>query len=331
MIRLSQARKKRVISDEIPKPEDLKSMKMQMKHTQIHSSTMIGITCMTLDREANRLITGGQDGHLSILDLSSYQVIQTLEGHEGAIISVVYHATHDTLCSSAHDTTVRIWKMDGRVHGFVCHHTLRYHSNTVNGLAYHPSGDYLACSSLDGSWSLVDVERGTLLLRVVVTQDDFSGLQSIQFHPDGLLLATGTLNHQIALWDLKTQSRAASLEGHSSPAHVLAFSENGYHMASASEGEACVQFWDLRKLSCIHSIPLLDSDDVASALSFDESGQFLAIGTVSGSVLIYLVKQWKELTRFKDHANKITSVCFSRNSRSLYTASMDGAIYFYSI
>ncbi len=38
----------------------------------------------------------------------------------------------------------------------------------------------------------------------------------------------------------------ASFDGHSAPVRALAFSENGYHLASCADD--CVKLWDLRKL-----------------------------------------------------------------------------------
>ena len=50
----------------------------------------------------------------------------------------------------------------------------------------------------------------------------------------------------IRIWEVKAQKNVASFEGHTKPLRALAFSENGYHLASASDD--CVKLWDLRKL-----------------------------------------------------------------------------------
>lgn len=45
---------------------------------------------------------------------------------------------------------------------------------------------------------------------------------------------------------MKQQKNVATFEGHTKPVRGLAFSENGYHLASAADD--CVKLWDLRKL-----------------------------------------------------------------------------------
>ena len=48
------------------------------------------------------------------------------------------------------------------------------------------------------------------------------------------------------IWEVKQQKNVASFEGHAKAIRSLAFSENGYHLATASDD--CVKLWDLRKL-----------------------------------------------------------------------------------
>jgi len=54
-------------------------------------------------------------------------------------------------------------------------------------------------------------------------------------NPKGLIYGTGTSTSKVRVWDLKTSSNVAAFDGHTAPVCALAFSENGYYMASASE------------------------------------------------------------------------------------------------
>jgi pre-mRNA-processing factor 19 len=301
------------------------------------STLTYGFTSMLLIRTTNQLVLGSRDGHISMFDLATNQSIEISKEHEGAITDLAYSAIQDLLCSSAQDGTIRVWEFDHATRIFVARRELACHTTVTTSLSLHPSGSYLACSSVDGTWSLLDVRTTRLLLQR--SDDDsaasISGSRILRFHPDGLILAVGTPDHRIHLWDLKSQSRAASLDGHVGPVQALAFSENGYHLASSSEGESCVRLWDLRKLTNFHTIHLArDAGDrpiLGSALAFDDSGQFLAVGTSNGTVRIYRIKSWEELVVLANHGDAVTSVCFGPDARTLYTSSMDGAVFAYSI
>jgi pre-mRNA-processing factor 19 len=53
----------------------------------------------------------------------------------------------------------------------------------------------------------------------------------------------------IRIWEVKQQKNVASFTEHTRPIRCLAFSENGYHLASAADDG--IKLWDLRKLKVI--------------------------------------------------------------------------------
>ncbi len=67
------------------------------------------------------------------------------------------------------------------------------------GLAFHPSGRYLAATSNDGTVKLYD----TFTWKVVQRFDwDIGRLRSAVFSPDGMLAAAGGDDGKIVVWDL---------------------------------------------------------------------------------------------------------------------------------
>jgi pre-mRNA-processing factor 19 len=106
--------------------------------------------------------------------------------------------------------------------------------------------------SKDGSWCLNDLSRGACL-----TQQRLGGdpdwFTCSQFHPDGLILATGTDKGRVRLWDIREQQNVANCDDHTASIYALSFNENGYMLASGG-ADGVAHIWDLRKIKSLSSI-----------------------------------------------------------------------------
>ena len=119
----------------------------------------------------------------------------------------------------------------------------------------------------------------------------------------------------------------ANFEGHSGQISGLAFSENGYYLATSAE-DSCVKLWDLRKLKNFKTIQLDEGYEVRD-VAFDQSGTYLAIA--GSDVRVFLCKQWTELKTFNEHTAIATGVRFGKNASFLASTSMDRTMKVYGL
>ncbi len=104
----------------------------------------------------------------------------------------------------------------------------------------------------NAEWQFLDIARGGLL-KVITAKEEDTKFQSCNFHPDGLILGTGTANGIFKIWDIREQKNVSSLTGHNGAVKSISFSENGYLVATGAT-DGGVKIWDLRKLSCAKSM-----------------------------------------------------------------------------
>uniref|UniRef100_A0A8C5UYT4 Pre-mRNA-processing factor 19 n=1 Tax=Microcebus murinus TaxID=30608 RepID=A0A8C5UYT4_MICMU len=310
----------KTVPEELVKPEELSKYRQVASHVGLHSASIPGILALDLcPSDTNKILTGLT--HF-LVSFGSEQILATLKGHTKKVTSVVFHPSQDLVFSASPDATIRIWSVPNAS----CVQVVRAHESAVTGLSLHATGDYLLSSSDDQYWAFSDIQTGRVLTKVT---DETSGcsLTCAQFHPDGLIFGTGTMDSQIKIWDLKERTNVANFPGHSGPITSIAFSENGYYLATAAD-DSSVKLWDLRKLKNFKTLQLDNNFEVKS-LIFDQSGTYLALGGTD--VQIYICKQWTEILHFTEHSGLTTGVAFGHHAKFIASTGMDRSLKFYSL
>ena len=325
--------------------DDVSAFSQVKSLPSMHSTKPPGVTALAFSANGKWALTGGADKQVQIYDRESDKVVATLKGHTKKITRVAFEPAQDVeigaevagafpnptfAVSASEDKTVKIWRANEDGSKWAVAHTLSGFKDAITGLDVHPNGKLLGAASRDSTWALYDIGSGKALLSIdappagsEAEQEAAGGYQyeSLAFHPDGQLLATGTKEGAIRVWDVKTAGKVETFRGGSSaPIAALSFSENGYYLAAAAKGTNIVQVWDLRKLSVAGSIDL-GADAQVSSIKFDPSAQFLAV--VGTDARVYANKSWALLYTFDGNTAEITSADWDSRDGSLVTASLD--------
>jgi len=282
---LSKGRKKRVISPELATPELLASFAAE-EPLPLHKPSAPGILALAYDAASARFATGGADKTACVFDKRSQAKVAELKGHTKEVTCVAFAMRGEAVVTGSADKTVRLWAAeDGGRGGFRCAATFADAGAAVTALAVHPCGSVAATASADGAWALYDLPAASCAVRAAGAADA-APLLSAAFHPDGLILGTGGGDSVVRIWDFKSAASAATFDGHGAGGvAALAFSENGYHLATG--GADGVKLWDLRKLKCFATVEAPFGAGVGpavAALAFDASGHFLAAGGATAAV-----------------------------------------------
>merc|ERR1711964_678332 len=130
------------------------------------------------------------------------------------------------------------------------------------------------------------------------------------------------------IWDLKSQVVAAQLTGHEGEVTSLCFSENGYFLATASK-DCSVKLWDLRKPINFQTISL-DGGQPVNCVSFDQSGQYIALCTDKVEVCHFEAKTSVASTcTLTNHQGVVQAVTWTPSAKQLISVGMDRTLKFY--
>lgn len=317
---------------------------LKSTHT-LHDADKPGVLAVATDaKKPERVATAGVDKHVKVFNTQRQQLEATLAGHGKKVAAVEFHPSADLIVTGAHDKTLRLWtRADDDDAAYRVGATFDGYEDAVAALSIHPTGNYVLGGALDATWGFHDVRAGKLLARYALSGEVAAGAtaksvnetRSVRFHPDGGIFGTAAKSKLVQMWAVNSLANVVTFEGHAAPVNALAFSENGYHLASGAD-DGVVKLWDLRKAASFFEIDLSGDDKkkktktsaAVRALQFDPSGTFLAVG--AGNTVQVLHEQsknnWGVVQTFDEHKAAVTGVAFAADGSYLASASMDRAL-----
>jgi WD40 repeat protein len=158
-----------------------------------------------------------------------------------------------------------------------------------------------------------------------------SNRNALSFSPDGKLVASGGIDHQLRVWDIKRGLTLASFKAHRHRVTDCCWSPDGTKILSASE-DGTLQLWqaDLETLATAQSqTPNHDGPVYACAWSLD--GTRVVSGSMDGTVGLWDVATGEEVRRFTHKKYYSVNCCALSPSGLIVSGGEDGTLKLWDV
>jgi WD40 repeat protein len=267
------------------------------------------LTDIEFSSDGAHIVTASKDGTVRVSNAEIGAPLIVLNGHGDRVVSAAFSGpAGSNVVTASTDGTARVWDAlfqpqlerlarlpapvasieveDGRLR--VTTAVGRTHvldSDTGDQLVVEDAGDREAAMVVGPDGASAQIRRNVVVLRAPGRRTILRGhrdrIRSVEFSPDGSLLATASRDHDVRIWNARTGEGVRPLQ-HNSEVRDVSFSPDGRWVVTAAFRAA---LWDPRSGAIV--VRMQGHEGPLTAALFDPSGRTIVTGGVDGTVRTY--------------------------------------------
>ncbi|CAL8070019.1 unnamed protein product [Calicophoron daubneyi] len=227
------------------------------------------------------IVSASRDKTIKMWEVATGYCIKTFTGHSEWIRCVRPSPEGNLLASCSNDHTIRTWSVETRE----CQMVLRGHEHVVECIAWvtHPQSVLAITNPAPGSGDAQNhsTDGPTASANYNGIPDKESLVNPVN---SALLLASGSRDRTIRLWDVSTGICLFVLIGHDNWVRQLVFHPQGRLLLSASDDKT-VRVWDLKNRRCQKTLEA--HSHFVTTLDVNRVAPFAITGSVDQTIRIW--------------------------------------------
>lgn len=275
------------------------------------------VTAVAFSLDGLSVATTGEDARLKIWNAPDGTLKRTIELDDGAASSLALSGSRALTSHRGGEVVLWDWQKAEKLG------TYKRNEAGIWSVAFAGRPDRFATSSHDWKVTLWDAATTSGPLQVLDAHENAAQAVAYANTPKGPLLASGSADKTVKLWNLDTLDKLRTYRGHKDFVTALTFSPDGKQLASASL-DGNIRIWSTSSSRLLRR--LYGHRGRVTGLAFSPDGATLASSAADGQLRIWDVSRGRTLRTITGQTGSLNSVAFSPDGDRLVAAGEDGVV-----
>ncbi|VXD12274.1 Protein kinase domain [Planktothrix serta PCC 8927] len=271
--------------DETIKIWNLKTGELEKTLTG-HSGEVLAIA---ISSDGQTIVSGSYDKTVRLWNLEAGEEISVLVTSESKVESVAIHP-HKNIIGMNHSygksssyARVLVKNIDTDKYAYTSSHSVSNIGVIINAITFAFSSPFLAYENPQGSIIIAHMNTGETIRELKVPGIDYRFL-SLAFSSDTQILASGSGDNTIKIWQPATGNLIRSLEEHSGGVYSVAITSDNKILVSGSEDQT-IKLWEIETGEEICT--LTGHTGIVYSVAISPDNQTIVSGSQDGTIKIW--------------------------------------------
>jgi WD40 repeat protein len=293
------------------------------------------INCVTMSKDGQYLATGNTDGSINIWHREKGEILYTLNVHQSEINSVQFSPNGHYIVSGSDDTDVCVINLENKKLEHCFNNDTPWvvgqeeslsagHQGAICDVSFSPDGQHVISGHRKRAylWRLADGKREKSFSPVAT-------IHAVAYSPDGLLVATGSNDATVRIFDVASGQEVYMLEGPSLAIITCVTFDAAQRYVAAGCSDNTIYVWDLDTGQLKNKFE--GHEGYISNVAFSVNSEKIISAGNEDKIRWWNLEQEKLESSSMIHKSAISTIAFNPHAKYIASASGEMQVHFHSL